>query len=245
MRGLTLLALVFVAAPVYSQENEAEKLFNEMEKKIRSAKSVHFEFDSETRQNDAKFRGRGSFDLAEGRTKFRIKSEVKRGDMEVQVLIAVSDGNTTYAKSSLSAEPFRLPGARPFNDNHLGLLARLGVTTFFNACEAGPIPFVPRLANFEDDISKSIVAKNFKLGAKEKVGGQDTQVVHYDARLMNEKDPLQVTLWIDTKTHLPAKQAFLVSFTAGGKAAKQEETLTFQTFVVDGPIDRKILEIPK
>src|SRR5207244_7086900 len=238
-------ALLLAAAPAYGQENEGEKLFKDMEKKLRSAKSLHFEFDSEVRANGEKVRGSGSFDLAEGRTKFRIKSEVKQGDRNLEGLLAVSDGKATYAKSRLSPDARTLPAARPFNDNHLSLLARAGVTMFFNVCQAGPLPFAPRLANFEDDIDKSIVVKNFQLGAKEKIGEQDTQIVHYEFSPAKEKDAARVTVWVDTKTHLPVKQAVVISTTAGGKPVKQEDVITFRTFTVDGPIDPKVLELPK
>jgi hypothetical protein len=125
------------------------------------------------------------------------------------------------------------------------VLARAGVTTFFNVCQAGPLPFANRFANFEDDINKSLVVRNFKLGAKEKIGEQHSQIVHYEFSPAKEKDAVSVSVWINTRTHLPVKQAMVITATAGGKTANQENVITFRTFTVDGPIDPKVLELPK
>lgn len=243
MREKVLLVLALAAAPVYGQENEAEKTFGEMEKKLRSAKSMHFEFDTVEGAKGEGATVKGSFDMAEGRAKFRIKSDTTRGDKKLEML-CVADGKATYANNGAFPKPLRIPAARPFNDNHLSLLARAGPITFFNACSAGPLPFAPRLANFEDDINKSLVVKSFKSGSKEKVGDQETHVVHYEVTWGDKKgDAIQSTVWIDTKTLLPVKHKAVFTPTVGGKPVQTE--IIFRAFSVDGPTDPKVFELPK
>src|SRR5437868_6831932 len=242
MRWTSLLGLALVASTCSAQEKDAEKLFKEMETKIRAAKSLHFEFESVFDVDGRKTTSSGSFDLAEGRKKFRIKRESTTGK-DSRVLLAVSDGTTTYSKEA--EEVFKNPIALEFKDNHLSLIVRGGVSLLFNVCQVGPMPMIPGLANFDADIGKSLVVKNFKLADKKKLADQDVQGVEYLLVLPGEKETMKLSVWIDTKTHLPVKQALAATVTQGGKSLKSEDVTTFRAFVVDGAIDPKLFEVPK
>jgi hypothetical protein len=90
------------------------------------------------------------------------------------------------------------------------------------------------------DLDKMIAIKDFKAGAKEKVGTHDTQVVQYNLDLGME-GKAKVSLWIDTKTNLPVKRELMVD--DNGKNFQLTETIT--AFDVNPKLDPKLYELPK
>src|SRR5882724_655987 len=59
MRWISAFAVLILAGPAFGQQNDAEKLFRAMEKKIRDAKGVKmgFEIDAAVDKNIDKMRG--------------------------------------------------------------------------------------------------------------------------------------------------------------------------------------------
>src|ERR1700722_10905815 len=54
----------------------------------------------------------------------------------------------------------------------------------------------------EFKVDDEFKVSDFKLGKKEKVGDQEAQVIEYNLHLKTMDQPLNVSVWVDTKTHL-------------------------------------------
>jgi outer membrane lipoprotein-sorting protein len=91
----------------------------------------------------------------------------------------------------------------------------------------------------EFDLDKDAPVKDFKLGAKEKIGDKTTQVVTY--QLDFDGTSAKMSVWIDTKTQLPLKR--VVAVDQGGQMFRITET--YSTFAIDPKLDSKLFEIPK
>jgi outer membrane lipoprotein-sorting protein len=230
MRWITVAALALMAAPAYGQENDAEKLFRAMEKKIRSAKAIHFVFDGEMSGEGKKGALKGEVRMAEGE---KVNMSLQ-GDFAGQAmkLTVISDGKRAYTKYN------DMPNTKDndVNDKHyekaLGMVARIGMIAAFTQVAAQPK---------ETDLDKLAPVKDFKLGAKVKVGKHDTQIVEYQVTPPGQP-AAKVTLWIDTQTKLPVKRE-IVSQDKTGQEGRVSET--FSTFEVDPMIDAKVFELPK
>src|SRR5207247_2149211 len=115
----------------------------------------------------------------------------------------------------------------------LGVMARFGAGGVYMGKTA--------LEAIEQD--KGTPVKNLKLGAKEMVGKREAQVVQYRLEDKDSKDSAVVSLWIDTKTHLPLKRLIV-----GEKTGKNDDiriTETYSVFTVDSKLDGKLFEIPQ
>src|SRR5690242_15316271 len=97
MRWMTAVALVLVAAPAYGQENDAEKLYRAMEKKIRSAKTMHSVFDGQMTGGEGK-KGvlKGEVRLAEGEKAHLVLAGDFAG--KSMKMTFISDGKKAYSK---------------------------------------------------------------------------------------------------------------------------------------------------
>jgi outer membrane lipoprotein-sorting protein len=114
----------------------------------------------------------------------------------------------------------------------LGVFARAGMLAMMRS--------QPRGDNKEAfDLDKMLAIRDFKAGAKEKVGTHDTQVVQYNLDL--KEGTAKVSLWIDTKTNLPVKRELTVD--DNGKNFQITETIS--AFDVNPKLDPKLFELPK
>jgi hypothetical protein len=89
--------------------------------------------------------------------------------------------------------------------------------------------------------------KDFKLGAKEKIGKQETQMVEYISTMpMTPQLVVKVKVWIDTTTGLPVKRETRpvdpAIVTQDPEYALFE---TFTTFTLDAKMDSKAFELPR
>jgi hypothetical protein len=238
MRWSALLVLLLVAAPTNAQQNEAEKLFRAMEKKIRSAKSLQLTFAGEL-TGDAFKGAKGTFKgtayLAAG-NKFRIEAEMDfMGKTESKLL--VSDGKSTYAKLGDNVDP---KPQSPDYEKISGIVSRLGMmgVDILYVEEFSPSDDPPKKKE-PFDLDKKLPVKDFKLGAKEKIGQRDVQVVEYTIGLL--PGPAKIEVSIDVQSQLPLR------IVAVGKIGKQAFRLveTYSAYTIDGKIDAKLFEIPK
>lgn len=221
MRWLALLVLILGAAPARAQDGEAEKLYRAMEKKIRAAKSLVVEFNSQHTVDNEKFTINGSIHLAAG-NKTRLDLESELIELGGKNLI-VTNGKSKYAKVGdvvLHEGPFP-----PETKVLLALIARFGAAN--GAMEQ-------KIATA--DLDKDFPLNNFKLGVKEMVGKREAQVVQCQLQNKEIGDLAEVTVWIDTKTQLPLKR------TEAGKT--QGSTETYAVFTVDSKLDGKLFDIP-
>jgi outer membrane lipoprotein-sorting protein len=93
----------------------------------------------------------------------------------------------------------------------------------------------------EVDVNEQLKLSDFKLGKKEKVGDSEAQVIDYTLTVKGEKEPMQCSVWVDTKTNLPLKRVLR------GKEGTEKATVTetYSKFTVDGKVDPKSFELPK
>jgi S1-C subfamily serine protease len=196
-------------APIPAGESEAEKMFRAMEKKVSEAKSVQGAFESVGQAGEHEFKTKGNFSLAEGnKARFDLVNEVDGRQSKIRV---VSDGaRVEYA----GATQLVLDTRKDFNAHILAGLNRGGIVAL-------DVP--PRRVGLP-------TASGFKLGAKEKVGDRQTQVVDYKLNLADGPGPWSVQVWLDSETHLPLKR--VLSRSPGPRV-----TETYQ-ITLGGQVDR-------
>ncbi|HEU4338797.1 MAG TPA: hypothetical protein VFS19_01910 [Planctomycetota bacterium] len=222
MKLLALLAAILLPP---QEKNEAEALFKKMEEKLAKATSITAKVKGSIEQKMLTLEVEAEIHLAEGnraRGAFTLTS-----DAQTLTSGVVSDGKTTHVT------PTQGPAQTFATLDKLGpLLAgtygRGGVVTtigMLNNSRVGPA-----------DLDSKAPVKDFKMGAKEKVGDRDTQAVEFKLTLGKEAD-IEVTVWIDLATHLPVKRTM--------KSTKN----TIQETTVDVKLDEKIdpakFELPK
>jgi outer membrane lipoprotein-sorting protein len=234
MRWTTPAALLLLAAPAYGQENEAERLYRAMENKIRTAKSVHLVFEGQLAGEGKKGEFKGSFRVAEG-NKSRMEFDGDSAGEAMKVLV-ISDGKSTYSKMNDKANTKDNSADKKDFEKALAITARGGVLSavFFPASKVGDL-------KGDADIDTVAAVNDFNLGAKEKIGTQETQVVHYSFKL-GDVPPLKASVWIDTKTQLPVKRDLI--YDMDGKEAFRI-TETYNTFTVNAKADANLFELPK
>jgi len=231
MRTLALLTVLLVAGPAFGQD-EAEKLYRAMEKKIASAKTIEAVFDTEMTGEGKTMKMKGKFYFGED-AKHYLTMEGSADGKDMKLLM-ITDGKTTYVKAGdgkadpqvdrQPADAKLMAGARLF-------LARLGVSAswFFargSSDRKGP-----------PDVDREAPIKSFKLGAKEKVGNRDAQVVELVIG-PGAGEESKESIWIDTQTQLPLKRVL-----SSGPVIRITET--YSVFNVDTKIDAKLFEVPK
>src|SRR5262249_2425174 len=173
---LLLLSALPLSAP--AQENEAEKLFGDMEKKITAAKAFQVSVAIETRGDtkDRVGRFRGSL-LLTNDNKARLK--VSGNDFgEVRNWELISDGKQVrvkpYAPGTTEAfkEEATLATPKKLYGHLAARMSRLGIMDLLN------LAVTVMMADGSDD---PLELWDFKAGVAEKIGGRDARVVHYQA----------------------------------------------------------------
>jgi outer membrane lipoprotein-sorting protein len=231
MRWWLTVAVAVVAAPAYAGENEAEKLFRQMEKKLQAAKTVQIRFDIKASIFGMEGTARGKAVLGE-EDRVRLDAEAEFAGMNLKVTM-VGDGTKLFNKDSQKAEIEIKDSPKGLGEYFRGVWPRVGI--FAGLEEALENQQLPKV----DDAFK---VSNFKLGAKEKVGNAETRVVEYTVTLKSkDMAAAHVKVWINTQTQLPAKLELRVD--AGGVAVELSET--YAEFVLDGKLDAKLFEQPK
>jgi outer membrane lipoprotein-sorting protein len=233
MRYLSLLTLLLSAVPALAQENDAEKLYRAMEKKIRDCQTLRFSFTGEAIADGKKIVAlKGTVQVAEG-NKGRIESDFAAAGKSLKLLV-ISDGQNKYTKEGDQArtEPVdRKDSAVP-----LAMMARFGLTAA--VVLARPEGKVKE----EFDIDKELPVKNFKFSVKEKVGKRQAQVVVFEMTVVGDVQA-RVAVWIDTETQLPLKRTLTVD--GKGKNDMVHVVETFTNFTINPKLDAKVFEIPK
>jgi outer membrane lipoprotein-sorting protein len=236
--ALGLLAAALVPA-VQAQENEAEKLFREMEKKVTSAKAVRVASDDKVHVPG--IRQKWMLVFAEG-NKCRLAGTVESQGKAVKVF-TISDG-----AKLLSTERGTPMLVRPKEDapkdltNMLqGSISRCGMSVQFFAF-GKRLHWLTELDGKKQGfkIDEDFKVTDFALGDKEKVGEHEAQVVRYNLFLREVK--LSVSVWLDAKTKLPLKR--VTKFPDKGEQ-KLTVTETFTELTLNPKLEPKAFELPK
>jgi outer membrane lipoprotein-sorting protein len=241
MKHVTKLACGLLAAAlvpaVRAQDNEGEKLFRAMEKKIQTARAFRVAFtikgQGDTKERTADFRGTL---LLTNDNKARLKvrgedfGEARRWEM-------VSDGKQVflmpYTVSGVEGdkEEETLPTPRNLHGYLAMRVSRLGV--YLN---------LPRLAAVvlaADGPDEKLDVGDFQVVVAEKVGGRDAKVVRCKMKLKGKLlDDVVSSVWIDTKTLLPLKRLIVT---------KSWGTITehYNDFTLDPKIGPREFRLPK
>jgi outer membrane lipoprotein-sorting protein len=230
MRWITVAALALLAAPAYGQESDAEKLYRAMEKKVRAAKAIHFVFDGQVSGMGMKSTLKGEVRMAQGeKANLALDGQFAGQSMKMTI---ISDGKKAYTKYNETASTKDNDPSEKHFDQALNMVSRMGMVAAFMSMQP---------PGKDTDFDKTFPIKEFKLGAKEKIGKQDTQVVEYQV-MPSGQPAAKVTLWLDTQTQLPVKREIVSQDPKGNELRISE---TFTTFELDPKIDAKVFELPK
>ena len=222
MRWLSLFALILGTVPALAQEGEAEKLYRAMETKIRNADSLVVEFSRET-DPKREYLTKGTLSISTG-NKLRLEGELNIDGLASKILM-VCDGRSTYVKAA-AEKPRVDKSPTPRREVVLFAVARFSPT------------IVGRIGD-SLDFDEELAVTKFKVGAKEKIGDHEAQVIHY--QLKDGSTDFAVSDWIDVKTQLPLKRVMVRVV----KGKEFRSTETYSAFTLDSKLDRKLFEISK
>jgi outer membrane lipoprotein-sorting protein len=233
MRWFTILTVLCLVAPASAQVSDAEKVYRAMEQKVRSAKTLHVEFEGDMDGPGLKGKFKGMMDFAlGGKARLELDHDLL-GKAEKMLLIA--DGKATYRKRNDQAKLNPKPQNLEQIEKGLpGFMARVGFPIFValggDDSDKKPEPM---------ELDKAFPVQDFKLGAKEKIGARNAQVVNYQIQFKNTL--AKASVWIDTQTQLPLKRTLVLE--EAGQTIRVGET--YNSYTVDGKLDPKVFEIPK
>jgi len=227
-----------------AQDNDAEKLFRDMEKKIKAAKAfeVHFAYQLDktttqgslllTKDNKTRLRLNGRFHFgAKRNASFELVSDGKRLKTKGAKLVIASNGQAGYADGRTEKEtPRSLYGALTATLSRGGMGFTVMILPYLIGSDTDP-----------DGEESKMHAYDFKAGAAEKVGEREARVIRYRFGKGDTcPDDAEVTLWIDAETNLPLKR---VLETPRGERIRITET--YNEFKLDPKVDAKAFELPK
>lgn len=240
--GVGLFAAALVPA-AWAQDNEAEKLFRDMEKKITAAKGLEvvftYQLEGKTTKgsllltNDNKARlqvsGRFSFGI-KGNANFEMVSDGKKFKTKGARLVS---GPTGKAGFKLGGQT---EGETPkaFHAWYAATVSRSGM---------GPLvlglPYTLGAEIDPDGEETRMKVYDFKAGAAEKVGKRQAKPVRYRCGKGGDDDP-EVTVWIDTETGLPLKRVYALP-----RGERIRITENYSEVNLNPKVDAKALELPK
>jgi outer membrane lipoprotein-sorting protein len=240
MRWSAALALLCLTAPAYCQENEGEKLFRAMEKKVRSAKALQVTGETEIAPKGGQVVVTAKLYQAPG-NKGRLQLDAIANGKSVWNILLVSDGKTLYSRefNNKSVTENIPPHLQDTEKSTPALLARVGAVSWLFITEMLVKPSNPTKTE-AFDVDKAVPAKGFKLAGKEKIGPVESDVVEYVLEPQFSKVPLKATVWIDAATHLPVKRQ--LDLKQGNQTLRISET--YREFILDAKLDAKLFEIP-
>lgn len=246
---LSVLLLHALVTGSPAQDNQAEKLFRDMENKIKSAKAIQVNADIELRaikgREDESKIGNG-VSKAKG-TLLLTNDNQARLTIRNEYLGTMLISNGKQLKLLSDQGDLDEAAARP-TPNHLHnlvstLAGRVGLTggsmivRFAPGPQFDPIFLAPGALgekNFDADKVERWGVGGFKAGADTKVGGRDAKVVSYRVGGPKAgKGAIPVTLWLDAKTLLPLKSVVM------HKSQNLHITETYTDFKLDPKIDAK------
>ncbi|HYV34264.1 MAG TPA: hypothetical protein VE988_01085, partial [Gemmataceae bacterium] len=199
-----------------------------MEKEIMSAKGIKVTSETSYHFGGQVIKFKGASQLG-GENKARMSFEGIDIIGRPEHIQLVSDGKQMQIQTKLDQIPDSEPTPANVGKDLRGALIRGGLAMMCKLVDS------ENLANF--DFEKERPISKFKMGAKEKVGKVDAQVIEYKLMFL-ETSSASVELWIDIKTHLPLKRQIV-----DAKGIKIIET--YSEFVITPNLDPSIFELPK
>jgi outer membrane lipoprotein-sorting protein len=237
--ALSILLFPALCSPVLAQDKDAEKLFRDVEKKIKAANAVEITFEIEVKKKKLK----GSlFHTKDNKTQLKISGDLGQGDRK-GTLELVSDGKLIKAARTPKVGGEKSSWPTPKNLHTLlgTMVGRAGVQVTLMA-----LPHILGEQKEIDPESLRIEVYDFKAGPGGKVRERHAKVITY--RLGQKADApsqaAEVTLWIDAKTLLPLKRVVVQK---KGKEGREgiRITETYSEITLNPKVDVKRFELPK
>lgn len=212
MLTIGLLAAALVPS-AQAEDNEPEKLFRDLEKKIREAKAFEVGFTYQlggkttkgslllTKDNKARLKVSGPFSFGIKRdADFELVSDGKKFKLKGAKLERSPNGRAWFELGGETEGETR----KAFHTFYAAGVSRVGV----GAMVLG-LPYSLGAEFDPDDEGARSKGYDFKAGAVEKAGERQAKAVHYK-RGKGGKDDAEITLWIDTKTGLPLRRSVIL-----------------------------------
>jgi outer membrane lipoprotein-sorting protein len=223
---ITLLLSVLLAQE--KAADDAAGWMRKMEEALAKARTLKARFTIEMKVGEESMATfEGDLALAEGnKLLLSVEGEMKGRARTSKV---VSDGKEiSPTRDGEPGEAFATP--EKLNGGVAVMLARSGLVLGIDLA-------VPRRKDEEAvDLAEKLKVVDPKLGAKEKVGDVECQVVSYE--LEGGKGPGKVSVWIDAKRLLPLKRVITTS--QGREEAVATET--FKEILLDEKLDAKTFD---
>jgi outer membrane lipoprotein-sorting protein len=227
-----LLALLLPAFVVAGEGNEAEKLFRQLEKKIRDARALRVVADVKGVGKAREVSFRVEMTVARGnKVRFKAKGETKRDGENKQITAElISDGTKMWATESEQGKVREEEAPKQLGQALSTALSRVGALFGFQA--AGDVRGQAR------DLEKLFAVRDFRMGEAAKVNDRAARVLQYTVE-PGPKEIVRVTLYLDAKTLLPLKRVIEV------EREKARMTETYTEFTLNPKLDPKTFELPK
>lgn len=229
MKVLCVMVLLLGSVvSLHAQENEAEKLFRAMEKKIVSSLACEIKFEYKMQKGSAK----GTM-LVAGEKQFHLTISGLE-DVLFGRMVVIGDG------ASVSMSTAKASWETPCN---------LRTWVGYPFCRGGlfvAVHMIPATRGENKQLQpdakdSSFQVYNFKLVGEEKIGDIKTTKIEYKVgSRRGEQDDSPITLWIDSATQLPVQRLIKGSHSEPNLMIKE----TYQC-KLDPKVDPKIFEIPK
>jgi outer membrane lipoprotein-sorting protein len=229
---LVLSILVGIAGPVAADNKQAEKLFRDLENKLRSAKTLRCRytatFPAQNKETELIVKGR--LLLGEG-DKLRWEMDLKLDGSPVRMML-ISDGSRASQSYAPKAKPAKFTPEQAIakTPKDLGRLIRATLT------RRGLLSFMEHQDRKVVRPTDALSVSDFRLKGKKKIGGLDTQVFEYTVK-EKDRSKWRVIVWLDMQSHLPAR---LTVETDG----QNRSTETYSHFTLDNKVEEKEFEVP-
>jgi outer membrane lipoprotein-sorting protein len=226
MHPLSSLVLCALTVSAQAQNNDAERLYRNFEKKLTEAKAFKLVFDLNPDKNYPKVKG--DLTLAAG-NKMRYEFQAEEGGMNFKGIL-VSDGTTLSLKGTLDREPVTKKGPTPKN---FGINAR--------TCWArGGAYFIATNGQMPPDQGK-LILKDFRMLPEQRLGERMARIIEFKIQ-EGEQDIHVCKIWFETKSKLPLKRTFEVS--RDGKMTLVA-TEFYTRWQFEPPLNDKMFELPR
>jgi outer membrane lipoprotein-sorting protein len=185
--------MLFALITLFAAQNDAEKLFEKVEARIKKAKTLQAAVTMSAQVNEKKDKRVGKIVIAEqnrARLEFTIEAEKRTihmiSDGEKMSVVTFEDG--TKGETRDRKKPEGLTDALKAALTHGGLFL-----TWPAIVDLGV-----------HDVASTFMVSDLKLGEKEKLAGRETQAITFTLK-MSGPGSFSGAIWIDLEKELPVK----------------------------------------
>lgn len=248
MNRIALLAFASLATAclslAHAQDNEAEKLFRNMEKKLLAAKALEITFEYQigkqkkargellvTQDNQLRLKVVGHFE-EKPKAGFELISDGKQIKCKEAKFYVFSNGMPAIEEGGQTDKPT----PKQF---HTPLCYTLTRGCVWYSIYVMPYLMVGSGETKPDREESRMRVYDFKLMGTEKIGEKDTKVIRHRVGDGSERFDPEVTVWIDAKTSLPLRRSFMMP-SQGVRVVEY-----YADIKLDPKVDAKVFELGK